>query len=55
MIQELICDSIFINCCPQEEIEKWSVCVCVYTGRWNDCKVTHVMGMNIGVSIFFKK
>lgn len=53
MIQELICDSIFLNCCPQEEIKKWSVCV--YTGRWNDCKVTHVTGMNIGVTLLLKK
>lgn len=30
-------------------------CVCVYIGRWNDCKVIYVMGMNIGVLIFFLK
>lgn len=54
MIQELICDSIFINCCPQEEFEKWSMCVCILVDEMT-AKVTHVMGMNIGVSIFFKK
>lgn len=43
----------YLSIAAHKKRSKNEVCVCVYTGRWNDCKVTHVIGMNIGVSIFF--
>lgn len=50
MDQELIRYSILIAAHKKRSKNE----VCVYTGKWNDCKVTYVTGMNIGVKLFFK-